>query len=249
MKPFNYRNASFLNYLVQKQLKPGEKLPKLRDISNELGISVGKLREQLEMARHLGLVSARPRVGIQREHFDFSAVIRDAVLFSMATGEGTFAQFSQLRRGMEVSLWADAVERLTEQDKDELKQLIEQAWQKLGGKPIHIPNREHKQLHLKIFSRLENPYALGILETYWEAYEASELTRFSSLAYWVEVWKYHENIVKAICAGEVEQGRQLLIEHFSLLQTEPEVDVLQDRYLAQNRHLDPNQHSVNGREA
>ena len=139
MKPFDTRNASFLNYLVQKQLKPGEKLPKLRDISNELGISVGKLREQLEMARHLGLVSARPRVGIQREPFDFSAVIRDAVLFSLATDEGSFAQFSQLRQSIEVSLWPDAVKQLTDEDKDELKLLIEQAWQKLGGKPIHIP--------------------------------------------------------------------------------------------------------------
>lgn len=233
--PFNKRDAPFLNYLVQKQLKPGEKLPKLSDISDELGISVGKLREQLEMARHLGLVSARPRVGIQREPFDFSTVILNAVLFSIDTGEGSFAQFSQLRQGLEVSLWLDAVQLLTEEDKEELKQLIERAWQKLGGKPIHIPNQEHRQFHLKIFSRLDNPYVQGILETYWDAYEASELTRFSSLAYWVDVWNYHENIVKAICAGEFEEGRQLLVEHFSLLRTEPEVDIVQNRRLANGR--------------
>lgn len=235
MISYNKRNTPFLNYLVQKQLQPGEKLPKLSDISDELGVSVGKLREQLEIARSLGLVSVRPRVGIQREPFDFSAVILNAVLFSNATGEATFAQFSQLRQGVELSLWMDAVQLLTEDDKAELKQLIDQAWQKLGGKPIHIPKAEHRALHLKIFSRLDNPYVQGILETYWDVYAASELTRFSSLAYWVEVWRYHEDIVKAICAGEFEQGRQLLLEHFSLLRTEPEVDVLQNRRVANGR--------------
>ena len=229
MMTFNKRDTPFLNYLAKKQLQPGDKLPKLTDISRELGISVGKLREQLEMARSQGLVSVRPRVGIQREPFDFSAVILNPVLFSNATGEATFAQFSQLRRGIEVSLWLDAVQLLTDNDKAELKQFIEHAWQKLGGKPIHIPNAEHRQLHLKIFSRLDNPYVQGILATYWDAYAASELTRFSSLAYWVEVWKYHENIVKAICAGEFEQGRQLLVEHFGLLRTDQEVDVVNGR--------------------
>ena len=156
MMTFNKRDTPFLNYLAKKQLQPGDKLPKLTDISRELGISVGKLREQLEMARSQGLVSVRPRVGIQREPFDFSAVILNPVLFSNATGEATFAQFSQLRRGIEVSLWLDAVQLLTDNDKAELKQFIEHAWQKLGGKPIHIPNAEHRQLHLKIFSRLDN---------------------------------------------------------------------------------------------
>jgi DNA-binding FadR family transcriptional regulator len=80
-----------------------------------------------------------------------------------------------------------------------------------------VPNGEHRQFHLLIFSRLNNPFVKGLLESYWEAYEASELTRFANYQYWLDVWTYHERIVDALCANEFEKGRQLLIEHFDML--------------------------------
>ena len=68
----NKLDSPFLKYLIETDAVPGERLPALSDISDELGISIGKLREQLEVAKSLGLVSVRPRLGIQREPFDFS---------------------------------------------------------------------------------------------------------------------------------------------------------------------------------
>ena len=74
---------------------------------------------------------------------------------------------------------------------------------------------------MTIFRHLNNPFVQGLLVSYWDAYDASELTRFMRYRYWVEVWSYHEQIVDALCADDFECGRQLLIEHFSLLPTEP----------------------------
>ncbi|MCA9996475.1 MAG: FadR family transcriptional regulator [Anaerolineales bacterium] len=215
----------FLSYLAESAFAPEQKLPTLNEISSEMNISVGKLREQLEVARSLGLVSVRPRVGMQREPFDFSAVILKAVLFSLTTGEATFAQFSQMRRALEESMWNEAVKLLTDEDKAKLQQLINRAWKKLGGKPIRIPNEEHRALHLTIFNRLDNPFVQGLLAAYWDAYEASELTRFNSLEYWVEVWHHHQEIVDAICSGDFDRGRECLIKHFSLLRSVPVVDI------------------------
>lgn len=212
-------DSKFLEYLISQQLVPGEKLHTLLEISQELGVSVGKLREQLEVARHLGVVSVRPRVGIVREPFDFSQAILSSVLFSLGTGEAVFSQLSQLRRAIEASLWEDAVIRLTSEDKALLMGIVSQAWRKLKGEPIHVPNGEHRQLHITIFGRLDNPFVIGLLEAYWDAYEASELTRFATYQYWLDVWQYHEQIVDAICEDDLDRGRQLLVEHFSLLPT------------------------------
>jgi DNA-binding FadR family transcriptional regulator len=217
----NKLEPPFLNYLVETNAAPGEGLPALNEISEKLGISIGKLREQLEVAKSLGVVSVRPRVGIQREPFDFSHSINNGLLFGLATGEATFDQYSQLRQTVEVGFWDQSVALLTTEDKLMLRVLVDQAWGKLRGEPIHIPNREHRELHLTIFSRLQNPFAQGILKAYWDAYEASELTRFASYAYWVKVWTYHEQIVEALCRNSFEEGRQLLIEHFSLLRSWP----------------------------
>jgi len=209
--------TQFLNYLIDNQLEPGARLPTLELISRELGVSVGKLREQLEVARQLGLVSVRPRVGTVREPFDFSHIILAGVLFGLGSGEATFSQFNQMRRAVETNLWHDAVGLLTSEDKKKLREIVSSAWSKLREEPIHVPNGEHRQLHLLIFSRLDNPFVRGVLEAYWDAYTASELTRFASYQYWLDVWDYHERIVDALCDNDFETGRQLLIEHFSLL--------------------------------
>lgn len=212
-------DSLFLRYLIDNEIAPGQRLPALSDISAELGISVGKLREEMEVARKMGLISVRPRLGIQREPFAFSPVILDGVLFGIATGDANFKQFSQLRQVVEAGFWDQAVVLLTTEDKEHLRALVASAWNKLRGEPIHLPNGEHRDLHLTIFRRLDNPFVQGVLEAYWQAYEASEMTRFASYAYWIEVWTYHERIVDALCRNDFALGRQLLVEHFSLLRT------------------------------
>lgn len=220
----NKIDSDFLQYIVENHVSAGDKLPPLNEISAELGVSVGKLREQLEVARALGFVSVRPRLGTQREPYNFAPAVLASILFGIGTTEAQFAQFSELRRVIEGAFWTEAVCLLTPEDKQQLKQLVDQAWGKLRGRPIHIPEAEHRSLHLIIFKRLDNPFVTGILEAYWDAYEASELTRFMGYQYWLDVWEYHEKIVDALCANEFEQGRQLLIEHFGLLPTEPAMD-------------------------
>ena len=217
----NKLESAFLRYLVDTQVAPGERLPTLNQIGKELGVSVGKLREQLEIARSLGLVSVRPRVGIVREPFDFSQAVLAGVLFGLGTGEAQFQQFSQLRQAIEIDFWDTAVCELQPDDKQKLQQLVAKAWAKLKGSPVHVPNEEHRQLHLTIFSRLPNPFVQGMLAAYWDAYEASELTRFAPYDYWLEVWEYHQKIVEAIVAGEYAAGLALLSAHFDLLPTDP----------------------------
>lgn len=215
--PLSHLESPFLQYLIQRQIGAGERLPTLQEMSAELGVSVGKLREQLEVARGLGLVSVRPRVGMQREAFDFCPVVREGMMFALASGEGSFEQFSQLRQLLEIGFWEAAVVRLTAADIETLQSLVASAWEKLRGEPVHIPTREHRNLHLTIFSRLENPFVHGLLTAYWEAYDAYQITRFTQYDYWVAAWNYHEQIVAAVATGQVEQGKQLLREHFALL--------------------------------
>lgn len=221
--PTTQIESNFLRYLVENQIKPGDSLPTLQTISDELGISVGKLREQLEVARLLGLVSVRPRLGMEREPFDFSRCVREGMLFALGSGEGTFEQINQMRQALEISLWTEAVGHLTAADFERLDKIIAQAWEMLYGDPVHIPKQEHCDLHLTIFSRLQNPFVQGLLKSYWEAYELNERTRYTGYEYWIIVWQYHERIVNALKAGQIEESRQLLIEHFSLLRPTPKL--------------------------
>jgi DNA-binding FadR family transcriptional regulator len=210
-------NSDFLRHIVNKGFHAGDRIPALNELSDEMGISVGKLREQMEVARTLGLVEVRPRTGIRLEPFDFLPAVRTSMLFGLAQDASLFEQFGTLRNHVEASFWHEAVALLTEQDKRDLQDLIKAAWAKLKGPNIQIPHAEHRELHLTIFRRLNNPFVHGILEAYWEAYEAVELNLYSDYQYLHEVWTYHQKIVDAITENQPDVGHVLLREHASLL--------------------------------
>ena len=213
----SFENLSeFMRYLAAHP-QSLESLPPLTVLSVELGVSVASLREQLEVARALGLVEVRPRKGIRRMPFTFLPAVRQSLSYAMALDKNNFGLFADLRQHMEASYWNEAVEKLTPEDHARLKELVEHAWQKLDGRPIQIPHDEHKQLHLTIYCRLNNPFVNGILEAYWESYEAIGLNVFTDYNHLRSVWQYHESMVNAILAGNFEAGYKALVEHTDLL--------------------------------
>ena len=106
---------------------------------------------------------------------------------------------------------------MTEEDLSRLQVIIARAWNKLKGNPVQIPHDEHKQLHLQIYKRINNPFVTGILEAYWEAYEAIGLNVFTDYKYLTDVWHYHEKMISAIQSKEFDKGYKALVEHTDML--------------------------------
>jgi DNA-binding FadR family transcriptional regulator len=212
-------DSDLLNYLVESDVQPGEQLPSLQDLSAELQINIGKLREQLEVARALGLVEVRPRTGIRCKEYDFLPAIRLSLLYALARDRSQFDAFSEVRNHLEAAFWHEAIPKLTPADLQRLRQLCQTAWDKLAGNPhrIQIPHAEHRAFHLLTFTHLDNPFVKGILEAYWEAYEAVERNTYADLDYWRQAWTYHERILSLIDAKDFEAARIAFIEHTGLL--------------------------------
>lgn len=192
-------------------------MPSLAELSAQTGISIGKLREQMEVARMLGLIEVSPRRGIVRVDYDFRPAVRLSLLAALAIDPTHFDAYSSLRGHLELAYWDEAVALLQDEDRAHLRELVQRAWRKLEEPRIQIPYLEHRELHLTIFRRLGNPFVLGLLAAYWDAYEAVELNTYADYAYLREVWQYHDKIVGAIEAGEVAFGKRLLGEHMLLL--------------------------------
>jgi len=213
--------SEFLRYLAtHEEVENG--LPSLKQLSIELGVSVASLREQLEVARALGLVEVRPRLGTRRKDYSFAPAVRQSLGYALALNNEHFRKYSELRNHIEAAFWYEAVEKLTEQDKQDLQNLIIRAFEKLEGARIQVPHEEHRLLHLQIFSRLENPFVTGILEAYWDAYENVGLNVFSGgFEYLQEVWGFHRKMVNAISEENYEEGYQALIAHTDLMYHRP----------------------------
>src|SRR5574339_386352 len=209
--------SEFLRYLAaHEEIENG--LPSLKKLSQELGVSLASLREQLEVARALGLVEVKPRLGTRRRTYSFTPAVRQSLGYALALNDGHFQKYSDLRNHIESAFWYEAVQELTAEDKRELQNLVARAWTKLRGTPTQVPHEEHCSLHLMIYSRLENPFVTGILEAYWDAYEAVGLNVFAGgYEYLEEVWRYHQQMVDSICNGNFEAGYEALVRHTDLL--------------------------------
>jgi DNA-binding FadR family transcriptional regulator len=236
-------DSEFLRYLLRNanQQGPGGRLPSLSEISAETGVSVGKLREQLQVARMLGLVEIRPRRGIRLLRYNFLPAVRLSLMIALSLDRGAFYQYSVLRIHLETAFWDEAADLLTEADKRCLMELVERAQIKLGQRStgavpardmaksgvagssaapverIQIPHPEHRAFHLKIYSRLNNPFVQGLLEAYWDAYEAVEFSTYADYGYLQEVWSYHAHIAEALSQGEYAVGKELLMAHMALI--------------------------------
>jgi len=214
--------SEFLLYLA-KHNSAAQRLPALTKLSQELGVSMATLREQLEVARALGLVEVRPKKGTKRLPFSFTPAVRQSLSYALALNNAYFQQYSELRNHIEAAYWFEAVEKITDEDKQELMVLLKRAKDKLHGSPIQIPHEEHRKLHMVIFQRLGNPFVIGLLEAYWDAYEAVGMNVFAGgLSYLEKVWVYHTQMVEAICNHDYEAGYQALIQHTDLLYHRPE---------------------------
>ncbi|HEX2905455.1 MAG TPA: FCD domain-containing protein [Phototrophicaceae bacterium] len=221
-------DSDLLSYIIASGFKPGDRLPTISELQapDNLGISVSKVREQLEVARALGLVEVRSKTGTRLRPYSFTPPVRLSLFYALANDLHYFEQFSALRTHLEVAFWNEACARLTNDDKMQLHAILEAAQAKLNDQRIRIPSEEHRAFHLGIFKRLENPFVLGLLEAYWDAYEAVELSHYADYAYHKTVWEYHERILAAICMGDFEAAKTAFIEHTRLLRHQPRMQDL-----------------------
>jgi DNA-binding FadR family transcriptional regulator len=219
--------SDLLDYLIRQGYRPGARLPTINELQSPelLGISISKVREQLEVARALGLIEVRSKTGMRLKPYSFTPAVHLSLFFALALDLHYFEYFSELRNHIEAAFLEEAGRKLLDEDKAALRAYVASAHAKLNGQQnggqIRIPNEEHRAFHLTIFKRLENPFVMGILEAYWDAYNAVELNRYADYDYLQRVWTYHERILDALCADDYDSARALFIEHTHLIHYQP----------------------------
>jgi len=117
--------SDILDYIVRHQLQPGDRLPTIPELSQELEVSVSKVREELAVARSLGLVQIKPRTGTQIQPYDFGPAASLSVIYALGLNQKHFYDFARLRTSVELGFWYDAVSRLAACEITELRGLVD----------------------------------------------------------------------------------------------------------------------------
>jgi DNA-binding FadR family transcriptional regulator len=208
--------ASLLDYLAEAAEKH-QPLPSIPEIGRQLGISTSALREQLEVARQLGVVEVRPKTGMSLRDFTLTPSLMLGLTYSQKVDPLTFEQLSDLRKNLESAYWPEAAPLLSRDEIAKLESLVLQSNQKIAGSPIQVPKEEHRDFHLGIFQHLENHFVFSILESYWTLYQTSDLNIYMDQAYLELVWNFHQKIVDCLKARDFAKGHEALLNHMDLV--------------------------------
>jgi len=209
--------SEFLQYIAATPEKIDSRIPPLSELSKMLGISVATLREQMEVARMMGIVEVKPKAGIHKLDYSFRPAVMTSLTYALAADSAPFSQYANLRKHLEAAYFIEAVKELTPEDKNELETIVLRAEEKLARRPAVIPTGEHRDFHMLIYRRLKNPFVTGLLEAYWDLYKAAGFEIYPDMEYVDRIWKYHRKSIELIKNRNYEEAHRSLLEHMELI--------------------------------
>jgi GntR family transcriptional regulator, transcriptional repressor for pyruvate dehydrogenase complex len=152
-----------LSLIGSGRLKPGEKLPSERELSQELSVSRPSVREALQALAMMKLIEIRPGRGSYVSKILPEEMINPNVLSEMIQGD-SIQELVEARRILEIEIARLAAERRTEADLQKLKHsllvpqseniTVEELVNADLGFHVHIANSTHNNVLVKLFSTI-----------------------------------------------------------------------------------------------
>ena len=102
-------------YIIDHDLKPGDRLPTERQLAEDLKVSRNSVREALTSLESVGAVSRRPKIGCVLQPIDM-AMLAEVTQFQMLRDSKDLTELFIARQLLEESILPLAVANATEQD-------------------------------------------------------------------------------------------------------------------------------------
>lgn len=139
--------------LLNKELRPGHRLPSEKDMAEQFGVGKSSIREAMKMLDAVGIVESRQGLGTMICEKPKDDAI-NPLIFQMLLMDGSEKNLLDFRRMFETSYTFMAMDTMTDEDKNEItKNLI----------PISSA-REDGNFHRAILYSTHNPYVIRVGE-------------------------------------------------------------------------------------
>ncbi len=212
------------NYIIQNQLKPGDKLPTEMEMSAVLGVSRNVLREAIKSLEITGIVSSKPGVGIIIQEFSPDFLFQS--LFYNLAGDSArvLSQTITVRRILELGFIQQAFDTITPEDIELLKEQVanmnkafKETQKKRNATTVfgHDFYAADAAFHIILFSKADNNILKSIIAAVWacdRCYRQKILT-----AYIQKTVEKHERIVAALEQHDLQQFSDAMHYHFDVL--------------------------------
>ncbi len=139
---------NLIEFFVNKNLKPGDSLPKELELSDSLNVSRTVIREALLRLRLMGLIDSRKKRGAILTSPDLVSILERS-MNPKILDNATLKEIFEMRLALEVGMGDFIMERVTPQDIEELKIIVDAEPQ---AAERHIFEIEHEiKFHGKLY--------------------------------------------------------------------------------------------------
>ncbi len=200
-----------INQIIKEdRLRPGDKLPSERELSERLQVGRSSVREALRALELLGLITTRHGEGTFVQHYRHNKLI-DILGYYVLSDFKTKKDLIEMRKILELDAVRLACQRATEKHFEEMERILEESERKV--KEGKIPTEEDYQFHRMIARSSRN----SVLHRIWApVVEYSKTIREDSLSREgraVQAIREHREIMDAIKRRDVAEAEKQMAQH------------------------------------
>jgi DNA-binding FadR family transcriptional regulator len=202
-----------LEFITDRQLTAGDRLPSQASLVQALGVSQAALREAMRALEALGIIEARVGSGWYVSNFSFDAIARGLAYTLDLTGHN-FADLLEIRIRLECSYLPEVMRRLTVEDLEGLEGSVREMERlAAAGQDFDAPDRA---FHLRLFAgKVQNQLFGEVLDLFWTLYpHISAPHEGSSPDFLLAHVRRHRLILEALRAGDVALAEQRLRDSY-----------------------------------
>ena len=199
-----------LDLIKQGHVKPGERLPTEKELTETLSVSRTCVREAVKSLESLRLITVRPRVG--------AVVLEpspDSLFNARQLGASVFLQspdaLIEFRRVLEVGLAGLAAEKRTDSDLAAMRMALDQHARAIATDRI-IHNAD-VAFHKAVAEATKNPLAIMVMQTISQALieRSREVNKVPHVP--EEGLAEHRRIYRAIYDRNPDRARRVMLHH------------------------------------
>lgn len=198
-------------YILDNQLRKGDKLPSENSLSKQLGVSRNSVREAVQSLASLGIIEVRRGSGLYVKGFTLEPLIDNlsyGVLFDLRELEDLL----QVREVLENGMVNVALPYLDEERLELLDSIVEQMFYCAErGEPLVEQDR---LFHLEMFRPVGNTILLQLQDIFWSTLRKA-LTHINIAdSNPIRTAQLHRAVVDAARTGDPELIRRALSRHY-----------------------------------
>lgn len=166
--------AEFRNAMINRTLKPGDKLPTEMELAHRFSISRNVVREAVKMLVALGVAEIKRGKGTYITN-NVSGQVIDPLVFNLLLSGGSAEKLLELREMLELGILEIVLEKVTQEDIQKMERAIALLKEDLkkGETDREILMKHDLDFHYAFAATTHNPLIVKIARTIWEMFRAS----------------------------------------------------------------------------